>query len=372
MIMKQSIFYLAIVAILSISSCGKKGAGPTAPGGGNQDSVLVNLGDNIILPSYRNLTASVDALDSAIADFNTSPAGDKLTRVQALFATAYTAWEATSEYNGFGPAYSVQPILSSLDVFPADTTTIEGNVTAGNDNVNTFSNTAAKGFPALDYLLYAKGLSAYTTDAGASGRRGYLSAVSADIKAETGAALNGWEAAGGNYIKTFVEGAGNSISSSLGLLINSMDQDFEILKNDRLGIPLGKQPPGQALPVLPKELEGYYSGLSARLALAQLRAVQSLYLGTGSQGSGPGLQAYLIQAKAAYNGGLLSDTIRVRFAQAVSDMQALTDPLSAQIQTNPQPADVVYADIQQLVVLLKTDMPSSLGVLITYGDNDGD
>jgi uncharacterized protein len=149
-----------------------------------------------------------------------------------------------------------------------------------------------------------------------------------------------------------------------------------------LGIPLGKQPPGGTLPVLPGEVEAYYSGISAQLILTQLKAVQSLYLGTGAAGNGAtgngatgnglGLQNYLIQAKAQYNGGLLSDTIKAYFAAAVSGMQAVPDPLSVTIQNNPAPADAVYAIIQQLVVLLKTDMPSSLGVLITYGDNDGD
>ncbi len=53
-------------------------------------------------------------------------------------------------------------------------------------------------------------------------------------------------------------------------------------------------------------------------------------------------------------------------------MQAIPDPFSATIQVNAGPADAIYAISQQLVVLLKTDMPSALGVLITYGDNDGD
>ncbi len=125
--------------------------------------------------------------------------------------------------------------------------------------------------------------------------------------------------------------------------------------------------------MLPKEVEGYYSGISAQLMLTQLTTVQTLYLGAGALGGdGNGLQNYLIKIKAGYNGGLLSDTIKTYFARAVTQMQGIADPFSAAIQANPTPADAVYATAQQLVVLLKTDMPSSLGVLITFGDNDGD
>jgi len=40
--------------------------------------------------------------------------------------------------------------------------------------------------------------------------------------------------------------------------------------------------------------------------------------------------------------------------------------------TNPSVVDAAYVELQKQVVLFKTDMPSSLGVLITYQDNDGD
>lgn len=360
------------VALLFNYSCKKTSSSKANSG---PDSVLINIGNNIIMPSYTNLASAVNSLDSGITAFNASPDASGLTNVQQLFKNAYLAWESASEYDGFGPASTSQPVLSGINLFPATTTKIDSNIQVGDYNVNTLGNATAKGFPALDYLLYGSGtntLANYTTDANAANRKQYLAAVSADIKAEVNAVVTAWSPAGGNYLNTFVNGTGNSVSSSLGLLINSMDQDFEILKNDRLGIPLGKQPPGTTLPILPKEVEAYYSGISAQLAVAQLKAVQAIYLGTNPSGSALGLNNYLVKANAKYNGGSLSDTITAHFAQTVTAMQALPDPLSATIQSNPGPADAVYVQCQQLVVLLKTDMPSSLGVLITYGDNDGD
>ncbi|HEY4065015.1 MAG TPA: imelysin family protein [Puia sp.] len=381
--MKRSAFLVSALAFLFLTgvffSCSKSGGGGgSTPGGGTtgtKDSILANIGNNIILPAYTSFSVSVNSLDSAITDFNTAPTSNKLTAVQGFFKAAYVSWESASEYDGFGPAFTGQPILSGLNLFPTNSTLIETNVSTGNNNVNAFANAAAKGFPALDYLLFGAGantLTGFTTASGAASRKAYLAAVSTDIKTEASAALKGWQASGGNYIATFLNGTGNSVSSSLGLLINSMVQDFEIGKNDRLGIPLGKQPPGQVLPVLPNEVEAYYSGISAELALAQLKAVQNIFLGAGVQGNGPGLKDYLINAKAQYHGGPLSDTIKVNFAAAVSGLQAIPDPFSATIQSNAAPADAVYVLFQQLVVLLKTDMPSALGVLITFGDNDGD
>ncbi len=353
-----------VVLLIANFSCKKKSSSPVASSG--PDSTLINIGNNIILPSYTALGNAVNAMDAAITDFNASPDASKLANVQTLFKTAYLAWQSASEYNGFGPAMNNQPTLAGLNLFPATTSRIDSNVVSGNYDLKVLSNATAKGFPAMDYLLFSAGatIASFTTASTAANRKQYLVAVSADIKAEITTVVTAWSATGGNYINTFVNGAGNSISSSLGLLINSLDQDFEILKNDKLGIPLGKQPPGTALPVLPNEVEAYYSGISAQLLLAQLKAVQGIYTA--------GLDNYVVKANAKYNGGALSDTIKAHFALAVSEIQAIPDPFSATIQSNPAPADVAYAEIQKIVVLLKTDMPSSLGVLITYGDNDGD
>jgi predicted lipoprotein len=359
-------------------SCSKSGGGGGSnPGGGGtttgKDSILTNIGNNIILPAYASLSVSVNSLDSAILDFNAGPGSVKLKAVQSLFKSAYINWQSASEFNYFGPASSIQPILSGLNIFPTDSVKIESNITAANNNVTAFANTAAKGFPALDYILFGgtgANLTGFTTDANAANRKAYLAAVSADIKSEVTAVVKGWSASGGNYIATFLNGTGNSISSSLGLLLNSMIQDLEITKNDRLGIPLGKMPAGQ--PILPKELEAYFSGISAQLATAQIKAMQDLYLGIGVNGNGPGLQDYVIKANPQYNGGPLDGAITTNFVSAITGLQGIPDPLSATIQSNPAPATAVYTTTQLLVVLLKTDMASSLGVLITFGDNDGD
>ena len=368
--MRYLIFIFSTALLAACGKSGASGSGGTTPTG-NNDSVLVNIGANIILPAYQGLASAVNALDSAIGDFNAAPTAGKLTNVQSLFKTAYVDWEAASEFDYFGPASTAQPVLATLNIFPASTKLIDSNISVNNDNINTFANTVAKGFPALDFLLFGAGantLANYTSDPAAPNRQKYLAAVSADLRTQVNGVLDGW----GSYLNTFETGTGNSVSSSLGLLLNSMDQDFEILKNDRLGIPLGLIPVGVVSPVLPREVEAYYSGISVQLALAQLKAVQGLYLGTAQRGNGQGLINYLIDAKAKYNGGLLSDTIKVAFASTLTALQAVPDPLSQTIQTSTTGAQAAFTQCQRLVALLKTDMPSALGVLITYGDNDGD
>src|ERR1700710_1270067 len=146
--MKRNILVFPTILILLTAgflySCSKSGGGGSNPGGGGgtttgKDSILTNIGNNIILPAYVSLSLSVNSLDSAILDFNASPNSTKLKTVQSLFKTAYINWQSASEFNYFGPASTIQPTLSGLNIFPTDSVKIESNITAANNNVNAFA-----------------------------------------------------------------------------------------------------------------------------------------------------------------------------------------------------------------------------------------
>ena len=61
-----------------------------------------------------------------------------------------------------------------------------------------------------------------------------------------------------------------------------------------------------------------------------------------------------------------------QFAEIVAALNGLNDPLSNEVVVNNAQGHETYDKLQQLVPLIKVDMTSALGVLITYQDNDGD
>ncbi|MBX9852372.1 MAG: hypothetical protein K2X86_11525 [Cytophagaceae bacterium] len=153
------------------------------------------------------------------------------------------------------------------------------------------------------------------------------------------------------------------------MLVNQFNQDMELTKNFRIGIPLGKQSGGVTYP---EKVEAYYSGISVELAELHIQAIENLYLGRSSAGNGIGFDDYLDQMEAGYNGGSLNAAIKNQFTATLSKFALLTDPLSADIVNNPAVVDAAYLELQKTIVLTKTDMASALSILITYVDNDGD
>jgi predicted lipoprotein len=372
----RKFIYTALVAVSTfvlVQSCSKSSSPDDNKGSDNgkgssfdRAGMLANLNTNIILPTYTAYQSSTASLDAAVVAFNAAPDLTKLVTLQTAFKAAYVQWQAAAPFE-FGPAADIQ-LKVNTNTYPADIAQITANVNAGTYNPALLANLAAKGFPALDYLLFGAAdnnavLALFTTDAKAANRKTYLGALSTEIKTNATTVLAGWN---GAYKATFLGATGTDAGSSTGLLVNQLVYDYEILKNYEVGIPAGTQSMGAALP---QKVQAYYSKISVQLALQHIQALQNIYNGK----DGLGLDDYLVTANAKYSDGrALNDVIKAQFATSIAKLQALSDPLSTNITTNQAAVVAAYTELQKLTVLLKTDMTSSLGILITYGDNDGD
>lgn len=359
---------LLMLLVFAIQACDPAEKETTASDFDRKE-MLENIGNNIIVPGYQDFNAKVAVLQEEIihfADHHTTAA--QLAKVRAAFKEAYLAWQTSSPYE-FGPAADVV-LNASLNTFPVDTAKVNNNIKDGNTNMAAASNLTAKGFPALDYLLYGTDstavLQAYTTDANAANRKIYIKSVTADIASKSSAVLAQWQ---DTYLNTFVNNAGTDMGSSLGMLVNQLNQNYEMLKNFKVGVPLGKKTLGVAMP---EKVEAYYSGISAELAKANFAAIENLYLGRSSNSDNSGLDDYLVKLKAKHHQGMLSDAIKAQLNEARIALGAVPDPLAMTIQTDQQVVEKAYTELQKQVVLFKSDMPSAMGVLITYQDNDGD
>lgn len=368
---KHKLLIPILLSALVFTSCNKdkdKDNDSQTPDTFDKKAMLTNIGSNIIIPSYLQLIDAVDSLNISIDNFIVNPDSLLLQKTRNHFVQAYLAWQNCSAFE-FGPAAGVI-LRDNVNIFPTDTVQINSNITSGTYDLETIANLDAKGFPAIDFILYGLGTDItyyYTTDANAVNRKEYLSALIDNIDIKVNSVYANWNT---SYLTTFSENTGSDIGSSLGQLVNALNFEFELTKNARVGIPLGKKSLGTPLP---EKTEGFYSGISVQLAIENTQAIQRLYLGQGLNGTdGLGIDDYLIYLKSSYNGGLLSDAIKSQLSTTISQLQTVNDPLSQTILTNEAIVNDAYTEIQKQVILFKVDMPSALGVLITYQDNDGD
>lgn len=366
-----SAFLSAAAVIIVLISCSKSNSGSSVTPAASGDSALVNIGTNIIIPSFQTFSSAMTALDASVTVFTATPDATTLAAAQAAFKTAYLAWETCSEY-GFGPAADQSLVTATINIFPTDSVLIKSNISSGSYTIDGIANLKAQGFPGIDFLLFgadnATTLGRYTTDAAAANAKKYLSAITASIKTKAAAAAAAWSASGGNYIKQFTAATGVSSGSSLSLLMNAFVQDYDVvMKSYKLGIPIGKYGT-TVLPLAPSKTEGYFSGMPLQLMIQQVKALQNIYLG----GAGYGFDDKVMASKVTKNGTPLNDVINAEFATLIAKLTALPDPLSAQINNNLTAVNEVYTEATKLVVLLKVDLSSALAIKISFQDDDGD
>ena len=366
----RCIKFLSCLALFAgLAACNNSDS-DSEPNTGDREAMLRNIGQNVILPNYQAFSQKAQNLKQATQAFRDQVNKENLEAVRSDFKATYKAWQRVKPYN-FGPAQQAALRLN-LNTFPVDTQAVEQRVSESNLEWGPYDNDT-KGLPTLDYLLYQpqnpdKAIALYK---GSEGRKrlSYLKAVVANVASKAQKVYQRWKPAGGDHLSTFQNATGNDKGSSLGLIVNQLNFDFETIKDEKLGIPAGKKSMGNTFP---KKVEAYYSGMSIPLMKANLQAIENLFLGRHGEANGPGLDDRLDATNAERDGQALSEVITSQFNKIDQTINNIPRPLPAAIKQDHPKIDEAFTAIKRQVVFLKTDMPAALGVRITYQDNDGD
>jgi len=353
---------IVVFLALSLFACKNKKK-PTDEDQFDKHAMLRNISENVIIPRYVELEESLNALALKLETFDASPTASTLKAAQEATLSAYLAWQYCSVFE-FGPA-AEENLRLSMNTFPCDTAQIESNISTETYDLALAVNADAKGFPALDYLLFAKPESQtiISFSAASKSRYAYASAVLTELQGKIAEVIHGWNE--GSYSVEFSNNTASNVGSPIGSLINQINFEFELLKNARIGIPMGKKTLGETQVL---KLEAYYADRSKSMSLANLQGIQEAFSG----GSGQGFDDYLDALGAKRGNENLSTAILNGFSEVRSALESTDESYRNIIENNVSALETSYSAIEQLVVLLKTDLPSQLGVQITYQDNDGD
>ena len=338
----------------------------------DKSGMLANYSDNVIVPNFQLAKQALDSFAMAYNDFIQAKTVSNLQITRQKFNRAYHQYQLMSLFE-FGPSEN-EIIRASFDTYPTDTVQIKTNIATGTYNLGLAANIDAKGLPALDYLLYGKNISdasmvaLFDTDVNATNRITYFNTCLNEMQTKLNTVFNSWNS---GYKNTFNSNTGSEIGSSLGLLVNQLNFEVDLLKNGKIGIPLGKKSLGVQMP---ETCEAYYAQtISVELAKTCLANIENVYLGRSQNGAdGLGLDDYLEVLGAQHTSGSLNNAIKNQFGIAKSKLALVNEPLSNSVINDMTTVDNAYIEIVKLLVLLKTDMPSALGIVITYQDGDGD
>ncbi len=338
----------------------------------NRSQLLENIGSNIIVPAFATFSQSTMTLLEQAKLFAEAPSENRLTALQDDWKTATQRWEQIAMYD-LGPM-ETQDAMTSISNFPTNTIAIEEAIGGGSEISEAYIaslGSSSKGLPAIEYLLFDKenGNEAVLNTFASDKRISFIVALCENLNTIAISLNAGWQPESGNYLATFTSMDGKDAGSSVVLLANQLIILTESVKNKKVGIPLGKKSLGQ---MLPKDVEAWRSGISLALIAENITAIDNVFRGKSGTVDGIGFDNYLDQVNAQYEGAPLSQAIAAQLTNISTAQQAISLPLQDALTAETAQVEKLYDELQRLVVLLKTDMMSSLGLLVTFSDSDGD
>ena len=320
-------------------------------------SMLLNYTDTLIIPAFTELQNKIVVMETAINTFLAAPASGSQTTMKTSFKDAYIAFEGISALY-FGPSASLQ-LNNSFNTFPTAIAKVEAGIQNGNYNFSQpIVSDSLQGFPALDYLLFNVDAINQFNGATAANRKKYVKDIIDNMKTVLAGTINQWK---NGFRDVFTDNLKTNVGSPIGSLVNQFAFEMDAMKGPRIGYPFGKQSNGI---VFASKCEGYYSGITRDLAIANLTSLKKYFNG----GSGSGVSDYLVLlGKQSLNSDVLA-----QFDIALNALGAIPEPMSAAFTGNASAVENAYKEVQKLLTLIKTDVASATAVQITYMDNDGD
>ena len=330
-----------------------------------------NIANNMIVPRYAEFQSNLGILETSLNALDVSDVST-LISLQEQFKASYLSWQSVSVFE-FGPAAEYSALLrNNCNTFPANPSRIEENIIAGEYNLAFPSNYAAKGLPALDYLLFHSDQSDLLIELSDSSRMLYIHDCLADMQDRVNEVVNAWD----SYRTTFVGSEGNDQNSSLSLFFNQFLYDYEKLKRDKFALPAGFATQfGIPLDVDTSIVEGRFSKMSFQLIQANLASLENIYLGVGEGGvDGVGIFEKLKEynAQSTVVDGDLAVAIQEQFTICDEAISQYTKDLPFEIVNNISEVQETSNQFQKMVPMLKNDMRSYLSVTVTLTDADGD
>ena len=335
----------------------------------DRSSFLINIADNIIIPSHNQFKTDLIELQGASNAFEEETNDSNLNILREKWIASYKSWQHIEMYN-IGRSEEIY-FNSKMNIYPVNIDRLENNVSTGNYDLDNANNFSSQGFPALDYLLYGVG----TSDSeivekfnSGSGYKAYLKDIILKMVNNTNQVIDSWA----SYRDVFISSTENTATSSINKLTNDFIYYYEKgFRANKIGIPAGVF----SNDVLPDRVEAYYSKIYSKdLALEAMTAIDNFFQGKhfNSDETGDSLKTYLDFLDVIKNESNLSTLISEKFSSAKTSIESLDDNFALQLEEDYVKVLGTYDAIQLGVVLLKVDMLQALSINVDYTDADGD
>lgn len=318
--------------------------------------IIVHFADDVVVPTYQQLAARLEALEGAVNALATERTAARLTAAQDAWFAARSPWEQSEGFL-FGPvdSYGYDPALDSWPVNRSDLDAVLASNDAFTPQYVSNLQETQKGFHTVEYLLFGEGRTKKVEDFNQR-QFDYLKAISTELK-DVGAALaKSWTQSvdGRPPYRDVLAGAGEpgntaypSVEAAAQEMVGGMINILDEVANGKIADPYDAKDPELV------ESQFAYNSLSD--FTNNLRSVENVYLGR-MPGATPGGRTLSELVKSEQPE--LDTRIRQELTAAIEALGRIPEPFRSSI-TDPNAADEIeaaQAAIRKLQATLESDV----------------
>ncbi len=345
------------VLLLGAAACSFDGEDGSDGGGGDTSEVLRGIATDVIVPSYEDFLADLEALGASFDDLCATPGADALDASREAWRAAALSWQATRGA-AVGPAMDrrlmadvafrarpdpVLALLASDD--PIDTETLRGKG-------STF-----RGISLVEALLFGEGADDLATDAGARRCEFLVNAMPISTDAVQ-VVLDDWTTGPDGdqpYTDTFAEGAEGDPLLSVDALANQVIACLTAIDDNGIRDLAMAESLDDALSTR-RDSAGAFVMAEHRALLGSVATLVDGGLGE------------LVEARSPDT----ADRLRQLTATAVEAMADLPDSVDEAYTDHHDGLVAASEAVAALKVLMTTEVASQLGITVRFSDADGD
>ncbi len=353
--MKKSILTLLFLALLSCSSSDDS---PTF----DTKKMISDITNTIIVPKIKTFNKEAALLNDVINTFTNQVSTINLEAAKQQWKITAKAYANIYTFN-IGPSRA-QYYNLKLYNWPTNPNAIENfitnNATITPELITSFS-TQVKSLSAIEYFIFNTNETSTLTSFEDGKRKQYLKLIAEELATNANSLELLW-GSGDNYANTLIENTGTGIDASLNLIYNGTYNVIDTSKKTKVGKPAGLEKSSNRDPKL---IQAQFSKTSIALLIENINSIEQLFFNTNGLGLSDKIASITKDDK-------LSNDLKSQLSATKSSLNAISNPLFDAITTNHDQVTAAYNEYKKLIVLLGNDVRSTLSIIITTTDTDGD
>lgn len=356
--MKSFLKILIIVALLGLMNCSSDNENETKYKFTNDKALIESIVNTIIKPSVAKLETEVSKLKNLSNTFIATPSTTHLQPLKEQWLIVAKQYATNYVFNIGDIKYKYYPLR--INNWPTVNESIENyllNKEVTNETIIQLGS-SAKGIPALEYLFFGADEDKVIQDFSNQKRKKFLVLLINELENNAKQQNADWL----TYAPKIIDNSALGIDGSFNLLFNGLNNTIHYAWETKIGKPAGLE---NSPATNTGKIEARFSKESLTLIKENINTVYKVFFNDNIISIADKIE-FITKNKT------LNTSLQNQFDKINQAISTIENPLFNAINNDKEDIRTLYNELKKLEILFTTDVSSTLSLIVTGTDGDGD